>query len=303
MSKSMNSNFCNYLIILLAAIGLSSCAETRIHDKEEWGTIFNNHGVQDGCFIVRDHTHESIYFYNKERCLTQYTPASTFKIFNSLVALDIPVAADDQFIIAWDSVERWNPDWNQDMTLRQAFRVSNVGYFQELARRIDKDYMQHYLDTVQYGNRQMGNTVDQFWLDNSLKISADEQVGLIKKLYFDELPFAERSQRIVRSMMLQEQTDDYKLYYKTGTAQQQDSMLYWVVGYVERIERYKEHEKSMNKSDIRNYPYFFAMNFQVARADTSRNWFNTRIILLQDLLREHGALPYGDTTQGSTSGK
>lgn len=263
-----------------------SCAETRIHDKPELGAIYEKNGIGSACFIIRDHTHEAIYFYNKDRCLQRYSPASTFKIFNSLVALESATAPDEQYLIKWDSVKRWNEDWNRDMTMREAFKVSNVPYFQELARRIGKDYLQHYLDTVQYGNRNMGGTVDEFWLNNSLQISADEQTGFIKKLYFDELPFSERSQRIVRSMMLQEQTPTYKLYYKTGAADMADSMVYWVVGFAEKIEEVEEHKNSMNKSNLRNYPYFFAQNFSVPNSDTSQNWLETRITVLKDALRQ-----------------
>jgi beta-lactamase class D len=281
------------LFVFCSIVLLSSCAETRIHEKEEWGTIFKQNGISDGCFIIRDHTHESIYYYNKDRCLKRYTPASTFKIFNSLVGLETAIAPDEQYVIKWDSVKRWRDEWNRDMNMREAFKESNVGYYQELARRIGKDYMQHYLDTVQYGNRMMGDSIDGFWLNNKLQISADEQTGFVKRLYFDELPFAERSQRIVRSMMLQEQTKDFKLYYKTGTADLRDSTLYWIVGFAERTEEVKEHEKSMNKSNVRNYPYFFAQNFSVAHGDTSRNWFKTRVEVLHQLLQVMEVLPPG----------
>ncbi len=177
------------------------------------------------------------------------------------------------------------------MTMREAFKVSNVGYYQELARRIGRDYMQHYLDTVQYGNRRMGSQVDMFWLNDTLQISADEQAGFIKRLYFDELPFSERSQRIVRSMMLQEETPAYKLYYKTGTGQSKDSMIYWIVGFVEKTEHVKEHEKSMNKSNIRNYPYFFAQNFSISMKDTASNWFDTRKKVLYQFLSNMDVIP------------
>ena len=283
--------FHRLILALVSIVVFASCAETRIHDKPEWGKVFEKHGIGDGCFIIRDHTHESIYYYNKDRGTRRIPPASTFKIFNSLVALDIPIAPDEQYVIRWDSVARWNEDWNRDMTMREAFKLSNVGYYQELARRIGKDYMQHYLDTVQYGNREMGGKIDEFWLRGPLMISADEQAGFVKKLYFDELPFSERTHRIVRSMMLQEQTDDYKISYKTGTMDLEDSTIYWIVGFAERIEHVTEHEKSMNKSNIRNYPYFFAQNFSVARADSNTNWFKTRVALLHDLLGEMQVLP------------
>lgn len=268
-----------FLSILLA----SSCAKTRIHEKEDIGEIFKKHGIGDACFMMRDHTHEEIYYYNKDRSTRRFMPASTFKIFNSLVGLETAIAPDDQFIIKWDSVVRWNKDWNRDMNMREAFKLSNVGYYQELARRIGKDYMQHYLDTVRYGNQRIGPAIDMFWLNDTLQISADEQLGFVKKLYFDELPFSERSQRIVRSMMLQEDKPEYKLYYKTGTGNYKDSTIYWIVGYAEKIEQVKEHENSMNKSNIRNYPYFFAQNFSV-KSDSTKNWFDTRITVLKEIL-------------------
>jgi len=287
-------------IIFIALAGtllFSSCADTRIHDKEELGNIFKKYGVNDGCFIMRDHNHEEIFYYNKERCVRRFSPASTFKIFNALVGLETAIAPDDQYVIKWDSVTRSMPEWNRDMNMREAFRLSNVGYFQQLARRIGKDYFQHYIDTVQYGNKRVGNVVDSFWLNDTLKISADEQLGFIKKLYFDELPFSERSQRIVRSMMLQEETSSYKLYYKTGVGLGKDSTVYWVVGFAEKMEHVKEHEKSMNKSNLRNYPYFFAQNFSIPANDTSGKWLSTRIQILKEILSTMDVLPAAGETK------
>jgi beta-lactamase class D len=282
----------NILIVFISIFLLTSCAQTRIHDKEEeWGSIFKKYGINDGCFMMRDHSHEEIYYYSKERCIRRFMPASTFKIFNSLVALETAIAPDDQFVIKWDSVVRPNTAWNHDMNMREAFKVSNVPYYQELARRIGKDYMQHYIDTAQYGNRRIGSKIDEFWLNDSLQISADEQVGLIKKLYFDELPFSDRSQRIVRSMMLQEDKPEYRLYYKTGTGDYKDSTIYWVVGYAEKIEHVKEHKESMNKSDVRNYPFFFAENFSVKTTDSSQDWAAVRIHILKEILNKMEVLP------------
>lgn len=282
----------NILIVFISIFLLTSCAQTRIHDKEEeWGSIFKKYGINDGCFMMRDHSHEEIYYYNKERCIRRFMPASTFKIFNSLVALETAIAPDDQFVIKWDSVVRPNIAWNHDMNMREAFKVSNVPYYQELARRIGKDYMQHYIDTAQYGNRRIGSKIDEFWLNDSLQISADEQVGLIKKLYFDELPFSDRSQRIVRSMMLQEDKPEYRLYYKTGTGDYKDSTIYWVVGYAEKIEHVKEHKESMNKSDVRNYPFFFAENFSAKTTDSSQDWAAVRIHILKEILNKMEVLP------------
>jgi beta-lactamase class D len=171
------------------------------------------------------------------------------------------------------------------MDMREAFKVSCVPYYQELARRIGPGRMQHYLDTVHYGNANMGGSVDKFWLNDSLKVSADEQAGFLKRLYFGELPVSERSQRIVKSIMLAEQTPTYNLYYKTGTNSVNGMDIYWIVGFAERIEKVKEPKESMNKSDYRYYPYFFAQNFQVAANDTSHNWHLVRKEILHKILK------------------
>ena len=241
--------------------------------------------------MLRDNNHESIHYFNKERCLTRYTPASTFKIFNSLVGLETAVAPDDQLYIKWDSVVRPRAEINRGMTMQEAFKLSNVGYYQELARRIGPARMKHYLDTVKYGNMNMGGSVDKFWLNDSLQISADEEAGFVKRMYFAELPFSERSQRIVKNLMLHEETPAYKLYYKTGTGPIGDKYIYWVVGFVERTQKVKEDKESMNKADFRDYPYFFAQNFEMPIADTSKDWLNVRIDILKSILKDYGAIP------------
>lgn len=281
------------LFIALTALLFVSCRDKRVHDHEEWGDIFKQHGVENGCFIIRDHTHESINYYNKERCIRRFSPASTFKIFNSLVALEEGVAQDETFTLPWDSVVRAIPEWNHSMSMLEAFKVSNVPFYREVARRIGKPAMQHYLDTVQYGNMEIGGAVDTFWLDNSLQISADEQIGFLRKLYFNELPFTERTQRIVRFMMEQVDSPGYKLYYKTGWAGRGDTAtggdVLWVVGFTERRVHIKEHKNSMNKADFRLYPYFFALNFTIPQ-NSSEGWAKKRTDLLMDLLKAAGAI-------------
>src|SRR5690606_9996647 len=109
--------------------------QSRLKDHPEWQQHFADYGIENGCFMLRDQTHEVIHYYNKDRCLEQVTPASTFKILNALIALETGVAPDDQLVIPWDSVERRIPAWNKDMNMREAFEVSNVPYFREIARR------------------------------------------------------------------------------------------------------------------------------------------------------------------------
>ena len=62
-------------------------------------------------------------------------------------------------------------------------------------------------------------------------ISSDEQLGLVKKLYFSQLGFQKRTQDIVKKVMLQEDNANYKLYYKTGLGYKENgNSIGWIVG-------------------------------------------------------------------------
>ncbi len=276
-----------FLLLLLL-----SCQQSRLKDHPEWQQHFAAYGIKNGCFMLRDQAHEVIHFYNKDRCLEQVVPASTFKILNSLIALETGIAPDEQLVIPWDSIVRDIPAWNKDMNMREAFEVSNVPYFQEIARKIGPAVMQYYVDTIKYGNMNTGNRVDTFWLDGSLKISADEQVGFVKRLYFNELKgFSERTQRIVRSMMLREETPGYRIYYKTGWGIDGDQHILWIVGFAERIQQVQEHKNAMNKSDVRIIPVFFAQQFEIPPGDTTQDWAQIRVEILHRILKDFGAIP------------
>ncbi|MCK7558825.1 class D beta-lactamase [Chitinophaga sedimenti] len=199
----------------------------------------------EGTFMLFDNGRGNFKVYNIKRARQAYLPASTFKICNSLVALQTGVIADTNVVIKWDSIVRPIAAWNHDLNMQQAFRASSVPYFREVARRIGRDTMQHWLDTLKYGNMKISK-IDTFWLDNSLKITPDEELGFVKKLYFDQLPFNKRTQELVRSMMLMENTPKYKLAYKTGWGLDGAKQIAWIVGWIEK----------------EGLPSFFCLNFE-----------------------------------------
>lgn len=271
---------------LIALLFMASCTRHNIKEQSQWAGIFNHYGIDSVCFELADNSHEQVFYYNLGRLSTPYSPASTFKIMNSLIALETNVAPDENMVIRWDGVTRERSEWNKDMDMREAFKVSCLPYYQKLARRIGPVDMQKWLDTVKYGNHFIGSQIDAFWLNDTLKITADEQVGLMKKLYFDKLPFSQRSHRIVRSLMLQEDSTHYRLYYKTGTRVHDNRILAWLVGFIER----KEVQKGvLTKMEETNYkPYFFAMNMETS--DTTMDTRKVRIAITKDILRERGII-------------
>ena len=84
-----------------------------------------------------------------------YLPASTFKIVNSLIGLQTGKISNDSMVIKWDGVKRRVEEWNKDLTMYKAFRVSAVNYYQEVARRIGKDTMQYWLNSIKYGAKRI----------------------------------------------------------------------------------------------------------------------------------------------------
>jgi beta-lactamase class D len=271
----------NLIFILISTLCIS-CTRNNIKEQKQWTSIFQKYGIDSACFELADNSHEQVFYYNLYRISKAYSPASTFKIMNSLIALETNVATDENMIIPWDGQIRDREEWNKDMDMREAFKVSCVPYYQELARRIGAVEMQKWIDSVKYGNKRIGGKIDMFWLNDTLLISADEQVGLLKKLYFDKLPFSQRTLRIVRSILLREDSTDYRLYYKTGTKQTGTRTLAWLVGFIER----KETQKSvLTKKEETNYkPYFFAMNIETN--DTLMDTKKVRLNILKDILRE-----------------
>jgi beta-lactamase class D len=188
--------------------------------------------------------------HDPKRAATRFSPASTFKIPHALIALETGVATDAEFRLPWSGRvpegEFWRASWSRDHTLRTAMRESVVWYFQETARRIGSERMRTWVDRFGYGNRDISGKIDRFWLDGPLRISADEQVEFLRAFHEGRLGVSERAGSIVREILILERNREYVLSGKTGTTRRQpsDTILAWLVGYVERDER----------------THFFAMN-------------------------------------------
>lgn len=266
-----------YLAAFLFPVILFSCSPNNVKIDNSPGKYFTEKNVI-GCFGLYNNATNQFTFYNKNRFAdSSYQPASTFKIVNSLIGLQTGVISSDSMVIKWDGIKREREAWNKDLTMYEAFRVSAVPYYQEVARRIGKEKMEFWLDTMNYGAGikdtayRIHTAIDSFWLDNSLKITADEQLGLMKRLYFNQLPFFKPYQETVKRAMLFENDANYRLGYKTGWGKTESGHdLAWIVGWIEE----------------NNHPYFFVLNMEnnTPGADVPA----IRMSILRDILKEQG---------------
>ena len=118
----------------------------------------------------------------------------------------------------------------------------------------------HWLDSLGYGTRKIKSRIDTFWLDNSLKISADEQVAFLKNFFEYNLPFSKRNIDIVKKIMPEEKYPKSVLKFKTGTGTKEDgTWIGWLVGYVEKEQKI----------------YFFAFNIEAKTFEEVRDLRDT----------------------------
>lgn len=259
--------------ILLAVILIAGCSPNNVNEDNSLAKYFRDNKAE-GCFALLSNNSGNFTIYNLERYRdSAYLPASTFKIVNALIGLQTGVITNDSMVIKWDGVQRPVAEWNQDLSMYRAFRLSAVPYFQEVARRVGKDTMQRWLDSLSYGSKKIRSSIDTFWLDGSLTIRPDEQMGLVKELYFNQLPFYRVNQETVKRAMLMEDKPEYRLSYKTGWSAWdpvRKRQIGWVVGWIEE----------------NRHPYFFVLNLQ--SSDPQFDMTTARMNILKGILDHLG---------------
>lgn len=210
---------------------LLSCAVAHAEDATI-AQLFDNQGVE-GTVVIASASGKQTIIHNDARAAQRFSPASTFKIFNTLIGLEEKAVAGKNEAFKWDGVRRDFPGWNSDQTLETAFKVSCLWCYQEIARGVGAARYRHYLSVAHYGVLEENLNASTFWLDGALQISALEQIEFLRKVYRRELPFAQRSYDILREIMLAEATNTYKLFAKTGWAARTTPQIGWYVGYIE----------------------------------------------------------------------
>lgn len=234
----------------------------------KWGQYFEEAGVT-GTLVLYDLQKDQYKLYNPERAKTGFIPASTFKIFNSLVGLESGAVKNTEEIIPWDSVERSRKELNRDHNMRSAYKHSVVWFYQEIANRAGEEKMKQFLSSAKFGNEDISRGLDMFWLEGGFRITPIAQVDFLKKLYKEEVPFSERSISMVKDIMIEEETSDYILRAKTGWALKPIEIGWWI-GWVERDDNV----------------CFFALNIDISSNEDGKQ----RKQLVKKVLREEGIL-------------
>lgn len=239
------------LLIFGTAAGLLAGADAASEKKIRELSVdhlFKGKNVQ-GTIVLKNLKTNKMYAYNLKRSKKRFTPESTFKVPHALIGLEEKAVEDEYDVKRWDGTVREIDEWNKDHTLGSGMRHSVIWYYQAMARDIGKKKMQYHLNQMKYGNQDISGEIDEFWLDSSLQISAQEQIAFMEKLVKEQLPFHKQTMKTVKRIMIEDEQDHYTIHGKTGT-RLSDLGLGWYIGFVE------------TKKDT----WVFAANVEIGRA-------------------------------------
>lgn len=236
-------------------------------DVAGWNKIFEKHEAS-GTFVLYHPGSGQIFTNDSLRAAERFLPASTFKIPNSLIGLETGVISGPDEVFIWNGTDYGYQAWNTDLSLQQAFRLSAVWVYQEIAIRIGRENMEYWLKQCAYGNMLTGPAINTFWLNGDIRISPLEQVQFLEKLYFERLPFQSKNQAKVKELMLLEENDHARLYAKTGWAARVETQIGWFVGFVEKQDEL----------------WIFALNIDMTKPAHQA----ARIEISKEILKEEG---------------
>jgi beta-lactamase class D len=216
------------LLLVIASCGLPKFQVEKavsLDLKKEESTFYSFSAV------IYDLKNKEYFYYNDSLAHVPFSPASTFKIPNTLIGLESNILKD--------STTKLNLGALDDPTLKFAFQHSIVPYYQELARQIGDMTMEDYLKRFHYGNALITPELTTFWLKGDLRISALEQIEFLNKIEKRQLGLRPETYETLMGIFEERREGNVKLYGKTGWGVQDGQDIGWFVGFAEHYsDRY-----------------------------------------------------------------
>lgn len=270
-----------YLFLLLVLF--SSCTdpkEPRVGCLHTHRTINQFQVILDsakvkGAILIYALEEGNYYSNNFEWANKGQLPASTYKIPNSIIALETGVVENDSTIFKWDGKKRSFKSWEQDLMFKQAFHYSCVPCYQEVARKVGVERMNESVKKLEYGAMQIDSSnLDLFWLEGESKITQFEQIDFLERFYHSELAISKRTDQIMKKMIVIEENEQFKLSGKTGWSVRGEQDNGWFVGFLE----------------LKDKTYFFATNIEPVEGCDINTFSRIRKEVTYRALKELGVM-------------
>lgn len=268
--------------ILLFVFLMTNIVNPIYAQKKELGLKFLLQENQyEGVIVLYDYEKDDLFTSHINKMNERVLPASTFKIFHSLVLLELGVAKDSSTTLKWDGKQYKHkgkviPSWNKDTNLAEAFRNSTVWYYKKMSKPIDFSVYRKLMNKNKYGKVYGRDKKGlDFWNEGSkIGVNAKDQIKLLVKIKDNDLTFKKENVDVVKDLMIVEETEDYIFRAKSGWTTTPDSRfkagidIGWYVGYVE----YEDNS------------YFFAIRIEKKQDDKRKSFAKDRIAIARKAL-------------------
>lgn len=236
-----------------------------------------------GSITLYDYQQKKWIFSDEKDAQYATLPASTFKIINTLIALETGTAKDENHIVKWpgttDTVKYgYRPSIYHDISMKEAFQKSAGWAYVEMAKIIGKKTYRRYLKKCNYGNVDLSQKDADFWNFGPFAISPKNQVEVLKAIYEEKLPFSKRNYQILKKIMVVEKVKNYTIRAKTGWTRDGGKDTGWWVGYVTKGQGKKKEV------------YFFATRLIKPRSVKNKRFSRCRKTITKKVLRQLGVI-------------
>ncbi len=201
--------------------------------KKEFQSMLDSADLA-GSILILDPIKKIFYSNDFEWAHTGKLPASTFKIPNTIIGLETGIIENEKTLFKWNGEKRASKYWEQDLTIKDAFQLSCVPCYQEIARKIGTNQMRTKIEYINYGSMVFDSTtIDQFWLKGNSSITQFEQIDFLQRFYNSSLPISPRTENIMKSLFVIDKNEAYRISGKTGWSINDQINNGWFVGYIE----------------------------------------------------------------------
>ena len=231
---SVASKFARLVVAAALLAVLSTQASAQTLDIGHVVAATDNR-IEHSTILVQRQSDRQMWISNRSRADQRFSPASTSKIPHTLIALESGIASPST-VFEWDGFPKGLSAWNKDQTLASAFKNSTVWVYKEIAQSAGRQTMSDGLARFGYGNKDVGSTdqLTTYWLDDTLRISAAEQVAFLSRLALGQLPLPEATYVAARDIMVSDAQADWVMRSKTGWRYSREDMdIGWFVGWLE----------------------------------------------------------------------
>ena len=238
----------NFLKAAFFIVLVYACNPNNVKNDTAIAQLMDSAGML-GSFALLENGTEQFTIHNLSKYKdSAVAPSNTFFIIPALIGLD-------QGIIN-----------HHDTSLNLN---DSAQFYKAVIANIGRQQILKVLDSLHYGKGIASADSTHFWEDGSIVITPDEQLGLIKRIYFKELFFQKKSQEQLKKMILMEDNSNYRLSYITGVDTTTAKNTAWVLGYVEE-----------NK-----HPYFFVLQTEGAASTDIKT---VSMTVLNKILKSQG---------------